>query len=129
MKDRLDIGRKYMGLHETKDNAKLKKLLGINPADTAWCAAFVNAIEREAGSVGTGKLNARSFLKWGEPLEKPETGCVVVLKRGNSSWQGHVAYYVEDAGDSIILFGGNQDNRVCLRSYPKDNVLGYRKAK
>ena len=128
MKDRITTARKYMGLHEVNDNAKLKKLLGMNPATTAWCAAFVNAIERDSGSLGTGKLTARSFLKWGRELKTPEEGCVVILRRGNSSWQGHVAYYLETVGDKVVLLGGNQDNRVCIKSYPLRDVLGYRAA-
>lgn len=98
----------------------------IRDDETAWCAAFVGAMLARAGYAGTGKLNARSYLEWGEKLREPRPGCVVVFKRGNSSWQGHVAFFVGRTKTHIQVLGGNQGNQVSIASYKKADLLGYR---
>ncbi len=100
---------------------------GIKDDETAWCAAFVNAMLRRAGYAGTGSLAARSFLTWGEKLKAPKVGCIVVFKRGNSTWQGHVGFVVGIGDKTLQVLAGNQGNAVSIRSFPIDNmVLGYR---
>jgi len=124
----LDIAKQYLGLHEVRNKSRLKSLLGIDPSKIAWCAAFINAVLKEAGFQGTGKLTARSFLKVGKLVTTPEKGDVVVLKRGVLPWQGHVGLFVDQPNNSeIILLGGNQGNKVCYKRYPKKSVLGYRR--
>ena len=98
----------------------------VQDDETAWCAAFVGAMLKKAGIAGTGKLNARSYLDWGKHLDEPVPGCVVVFKRGNSSWQGHVAFFLRDLGDHIEVLGGNQSNSVSVARYSKASLLGYR---
>lgn len=117
----------YHGMDENRDNARLRLLLGINPATTPWCAAFVNAIERKCGRPGTGKMLARSYLKYGKGVVTPQSGDIVVFKRGNSSWQGHVGYFVSETPVSVLTLGGNQGNAVTYQYYPKAAVLGYRR--
>lgn len=126
MSDRIVAAMKYLGLHEEQDRVALKKLLGFDPS-IAWCAGFMNAIEKECGRAGTGKLTARSYLKYGYPVDKPKIGDIVVLKRGRLPWQGHVGIYIEQEGDYIKVLGGNQKNSVCYSYYPKADVLGYRR--
>ena len=36
---------------------------------------------------------------------------------------GHVAFVVEDLGDRLLVLGGNQSDRVCLKTYPKHGYL------
>lgn len=122
-----DVASKYLGKHEVTHNKFLKKLLGFNPAKTAWCAGFVNTIEQKCGRQGTGKLLARSYLKYGERIISPGYGDIVVLKRGWSSWQGHVGYFVGETPTHVKVLGGNQDNQVSIKLYPKKKVLGYRR--
>jgi uncharacterized protein (TIGR02594 family) len=98
----------------------------IHNDETAWCAAFANAMLRRAGYAGTGSLAARSFLTWGEGLKTPRPGCIAVFKRGNSTWEGHVAFFLRDLGDSIEVLGGNQGNAVSVTRMPKASLLGYR---
>lgn len=84
--------------------------------ETAWCAAFANAMLERAGYGGTKLLNARSFMTWGVPLDKPKPGCIVVFARGNDGWSGHVGFYVGEDHDSIFVLGGNQWNPKSRRS-------------
>ena len=55
-------------------------------------------------------------------------GDVVVFKRGNSSWQGHVAFFVKDKGALIEVLGGNQSNAVNVKGYQASKLLGIRRA-
>lgn len=96
---------------------------------THWCSAFANFCMQEAKVSRTNAANARSWLNWGQPLESPRPGCIVVLSapsRGAAS--GHVGFYVSEDAKHIRLYGGNQANRVGEASYGKDSrdVLGYR---
>ncbi|MBO6814558.1 MAG: hypothetical protein JJ891_06845 [Rhizobiaceae bacterium] len=107
----------------------------LDPAKTAWCAAFVNGVLAANGHSGTNALNARSFLNWGEDVtSKPTQGDVVVLWReSRSSWKGHVGLYhgtVTIRGKKYVeLLGGNQNDKVSIARYPADRVLGVRRPK
>ncbi len=94
--------------------------------ETPWCPAFANWVMIHAGKKGTNSALARSWLKWGEPIEEPRYGCVVVFKRGTSNWQGHVGFFVRTEGDKIVVLGGNQSNTVSIAPRSKSDLLGYR---
>lgn len=102
--------------------------------ETPWCSSFVNWCFAQAGTPGTGKPNARSWLTWGSHLSTrtPAFGCVAVFMRGTSPWQGHVGFLVGESANEIMLLGGNQAGalsragEVCVRPYPKSRLLGLR---
>jgi len=121
--------KKWHGKHEVRDRGLLKSLLGFDPSTTAWCAGFVNAVENRCGRSGTNKLNARSYLKYGATTDTPQLGDIVVFKRGNSSWEGHVGYFMQRDENGILVLGGNQSNKVCYKYYPIASLLGYRRIK
>lgn len=121
------LAKKYRNLEEVKDNVKLKALLGFDPAKTAWCAGFVNAIEKMAGRKGSGQLAARGYLNYGTSVSNPKMGDIVVFKRGSSSWQGHVGYFINKTNEGILVLGGNQSDKVCYKYYPESALLGYRR--
>lgn len=123
----IKITHKFHNWSEEFNQKELTTLLGVNPVTTPWCAAFVNVVEKMCGRTGTGKMLARSYLTYGKPTGQPALGDIVVFKRGNSSWQGHVGYYVSESSYSILVLGGNQSNKVCYKYYQKADVLGYRR--
>lgn len=93
----------------------------------SWCSSFVNWSLGRVGIAGTGSALARSWLAWGRALEAPRPGCVVVLWRDDpQSWKGHVAFFVCEDGDDVVLFGGNQLGAVREQRYPRAQVLAYR---
>ena len=104
----------------------------VTDDQTAWCAAFVGAMLYRSGMAGTGMLNARSYLSWGEAVDRKDAqpGDIVILSRGNSTWQGHVGFFVRDNGSTITVLGGNQANAVNRRAYRVDGgqLLGIRRA-
>ena len=100
----------------------------VKDDETAWCAAFLNAVLARAGFPHTGKLNARSFLDLGVDTQEPEQGDVVVLWRvTKDSPYGHCGLFVARDESWIYILGGNQSNAVNITKYPVYMLLGYRK--
>jgi len=101
----------------------------IDPRTTAWCAAFANAVLATQGIEGTGKLNARSFLNFGMPTDKPQPGDIVVFRRGNDPSLGHVSFFSGyDKDGNIKAVGGNQGDSVKESTYSAAAVLAFRTA-
>jgi uncharacterized protein (TIGR02594 family) len=71
-----------------------------------WCSAFVNWCIKQAGLTGTNHALAESWLKWGQRLDGPRLGAIVVL-----TWKktraDHVAFLDKKDGEWKLL-GGNQ---------------------
>lgn len=135
-----DLAKENIGVREIpgkKHNPLIVRWLRslrswISDDETAWCAAFVNAMARECGYESTGKLNARSFLEVGIPVSIKEArpGDVVILWRvARDSWQGHVAFldHHSPARGLIYLLGGNQSDMVNITAYPESQLLGIRR--
>lgn len=97
--------------------------------EISWCAAFVNWCLNQAGVKGTNKANARSFSSWGIPaFNGPKKGDVCVFWREKpTSWKGHVGFYVGETSEHYIILGGNQGNEVCIREYPKFQLIDIRR--
>ena len=134
--DYMDAARSMIGMNENVDNAVIADFIRsfagveIDPAQTAWCAAFVNGILGFDGIQGTGKLNARSFLNFGNEVKgEPKIGDVVVFSRGDpNGWQGHVGFFKGyDANGNILVLGGNQSDSVSVASYSSERLLGVRR--
>lgn len=95
--------------------------------ETAWCSIFMNWVAFKAGCERSKRMDARSWLKIGTPVTLPDVGDVVVLKRGNSEWEGHVGLFINQVGDMIYVLGGNQSNSVRISPYSVSDLLGYRR--
>lgn len=127
-----------IGTHEVSGKAASKDILslwadaGLEPTSTdedPWCAAFVGGTLVRANKPGTKSALARSYLQYGDKLRKPEQYCIGVMKRGNSTWQGHVGYVMKFDDSHIWLLGGNQSNAVSIQKYPRSQFLGFVKPK
>jgi uncharacterized protein (TIGR02594 family) len=101
--------------------------------ETPWCSAFVNWCMKQVGIEGTKSALARSWQGWGEHINEPYVGCIVVFQREKIF--GHVAFYLEETATHIKVLGGNQQNpetkifEVSEKSYPKTDFLEYRAPK
>ena len=127
----------YYGEREipgAKSNPFINTMLrsvGLPARDSiAWCSAFVNLVATEVGAERTNNALARSWVAVGRDTlpQHVRPGMVVVLRRGNSKWQGHVGFVVRINRKRGIVWvlGGNQSNRVCIKAYPTNRVLSYR---
>ena len=83
-----------LGMNEKQNSRDLKEYVGVDPRYTEWCAAFVNAVLQESNIPNLHDINhpqpltARSFLDWGESVDIPQAGDIVVFPRGKEGWQG-----------------------------------------
>ena len=109
----VDEARRHIGLTEIKGPQhnpeivamwKAIKRGGIRDDETPWCAAFVGACLERVGIQSTRFEGARSYASWGEKLEKPVAGCVVVFSRDGG---GHVGFVVgqDKAGNLLVPIG------------------------
>ncbi len=99
----------------------------VTADETAWCSAIMNYLAMKTGYERSEALDARSWLKVGDPTDTPTVGDIVVLWRVSpTSWQGHVGMFIRIDGDYIWILGGNQKNGFNISKYKKSRVLGYR---
>ena len=104
----------------------------IKDDETAWCAAFAGATLKASGYAYLhGRLDARSYLNYGEEISEPEVGAICVMWRvAPDSWQGHVAFVESFTTDEVVLVGGNQNDSVSRMTVSRGEggrILGYRR--
>ena len=137
------LAKSYIGLKEIKGSRHENKIVDffktvghswVKDDETAWCAAFVGAMLERSNIKSTRKLNARSYLEWGDEVKDwndiKEGDIVVFWRKGENSAYGHVAFFhsFNDNGDFMVL-GGNQSNSVNIQAYAKERVLSIRRYK
>lgn len=104
----------------------------VQTDETAWCGATINWIALKCDCQRSGKLDARSWMNVGIEKKVPSLGDIVVFWRESleKSWRGHVGLFVKKEGNDIYTLGGNQDNMICIKSYPEKSkefgLLGFR---
>lgn len=94
-----------------------------------WCAGFARWVLEQADIPCAATAAARSFLKWGRPIEEPVPGCVVVFWReSKASWKGHVGFLIEAGPRKLKVLGGNQapGSQVSITQYDRSRLLGLR---
>src|SRR3990172_8594324 len=86
-------------------------------------------VREHPGSRSTRRANARSYLDYGEAVDEPRYGDLVVLWRDEpKGTKGHVGFYGGRHGrDKLWIWGGNQANGVCWALYGLGRVLAYRR--
>ena len=102
----------------------------IKTDETSWCAAFVNYCVKQNGYKYPHSLTAKSWLGQGKKVTDPKTGDIIIFWREKKNgWKGHVAFFVEaDKENGVVYcYGGNQDGKVCIKTYPAERVLAYRR--
>jgi uncharacterized protein (TIGR02594 family) len=136
----VQFAQTMLGKREQPDRAALQDYLttggqNLDPATTAWCAAFVNSALAQSGQRTTGSNLARSFQNWGVPFSgDPQPGDIAIFSRGDpQSGQGHVGFYqgTDPKTGTINLLGGNQGRQgeVSIAGYNPGQLLGYRRAR
>lgn len=138
-----EIAQSLLGLREVEDKDKLMAFFKANshdgdmivdPSVTSWCADFMNCTQRAGGKEGTGKLNAQSFLTYGEEVkdwDEAKEGDIVVFHFPNdAAWQGHVTYFVtwNDDANGVDCLGGNQSSMVKISTFSQNYISSIRRA-
>jgi uncharacterized protein (TIGR02594 family) len=138
----LSVARRELGVQEASGSANNPRVVEYLHAttnldepirskdETPWCSAFVNWCMQQVGIDGTKNALARSWQGWGQHIDTPYVGCIVVFQREKKF--GHVALYLGETDTHIKVLGGNQQNpqtqifEVSEKSYPKTDFLEYR---
>lgn len=135
----LDVAGKEFGVEQYKNDKSNPEILKyfqasgcgkVRSDETNWCAAFMNYCAMQNGLDYPKSLVARNWLNKGVKVNDPTPGDIIVLWRGKKNgWQGHVAFYMgKDENTGVVYcYGGNQDGKVCVRPYPEEQVLAYRR--
>lgn len=91
--------------------------------ETPWCSAFVNAMMKLAGEMGTNSAAAISWKQWGRGLRAFQYGCVCVFTRPGGN---HVAFGLWEDDEGIFCLGGNQSDSVCISRQQKSRLIAMR---
>jgi uncharacterized protein (TIGR02594 family) len=133
----------YLGLEEwpgARHNPAILKMwadIGITGSyfekdETPWCAAFANAILAQLGLPHTGSGMAKSFDTYGTEVQLKDIlpGDLIRFWRGSpSSDAGHIAIFVRfGSGNTVVVRGGNQGNKVSDAEYPISRIVSIRRA-
>lgn len=129
----VELGRLMIGVSEIKGVTHRPEILqmwkdikrgGIKDDETPWCAAFVGAMLERAGVTSSRFESAKSYEKWGQQVASPCVGSIAVFSRTGG---GHVGFVVgEDESGQLLVLGGNQSDKVCIRAFPMSRVTALR---
>lgn len=125
----VDKAMEMLGMHEQRDRDKVQEYLanggqGLDPADTPWCADFVNSSLAQSGIAGSGSAVANSFQEWGNDMGSDVSGWkkgdVLIKHRGlgPNETGGHVGMFTgrtretRDGRTEVEMISGNQGDRV-----------------
>lgn len=135
--DMLKLALSFYGLKEITGKADNPIILNwfkeighgwVANDETAWCSCFMNYCALKCGLEMSGLLTARSWENVGVKVENPKLGDIVIFWREKpGSWKGHVGWYISEDDTFVYTLGGNQNNSVCIKPYPKYRLLGYRR--
>lgn len=100
--------------------------------ETPWCASFLNWVFRQMGITGTGTAWALHWAEWGVATTA-QTGAVAVIYSAQADASttasgNHCAFLVAETDSHFVLLGGNQDNQVKVKDFPKSKweLIAYR---
>lgn len=124
---------RHIGLREIKgskhNNTILQWLNSLkawwHDDETAWCGTFVAHCMKSTGHIIPSTwYRALSWAQWGQKLDAPCVGCVVVFKRQGG---GHVGFVVgKNRAGNLMVLGGNQGDAVAISAFDTSRVVGYR---
>lgn len=105
-------------------------IAGFKQDAIPWCSSFVNWCCDQAKVEKTGSAMARSWLKWGQQIEHPRVGDLVILRRTTDPKLGHVGFLAKTPkwyDINLIVLGGNQNDEVNISAFPRILALSYRR--
>lgn len=135
----LNLAASYYGLQDIVGDSSNVEILRffsetnhpeILDDETSWCSSYLCWCAQNAKLESSTSLLARSWLDIGSAVESPKTGDIVIFWREKQkSWQGHVSVFINEdpITGQVFCLGGNQDDKVCVKAYPTEQVLGYRR--
>lgn len=91
-----------------------------------WCGLFVAVCAVRAGyKPPTPAVRASEWAKFGNPVDKPGLGDILVFTRTGG---GHVGLYVGEDAEAFHVLGGNQSDAVTISRIKKDRLTAARRS-
>lgn len=94
--------------------------------DVPWCGSFIAFIMIKSGE-GSVKnaFRAKAWKKFGTSISHPVLGAIAIKSRQGG---GHVGLIVgiSQSGKSLYILGGNQNDEVNIKRYPKNVFTNFR---
>lgn len=93
--------------------------------EVPWCGTFVaHCMKTAAIEPPAAWYRAKAWASWGQPIDQPIFGCVVVFERAGG---GHVGFAVgRQGGGRILVLGGNQGDAVRVASFDPERIIASR---
>lgn len=99
--------------------------------EIAWCGLAMAYVAGQAGWENAPRGNAllaRNWQHWGNSVEVPMLGDVLVFWRGSQSGtKGHVGVYVGEDEGAFHVLGGNQGDKVSIARLDRKRLLQARR--
>lgn len=95
-----------------------------------WCGLFLAVVAKRAGKdVPANPLWALNWRNFGEPVDKPQLGDVLIKTRKTASGSiaGHVAIVIGEDDTHYHVIGGNQSDAVTIARISKKDKLWFRR--
>ncbi|PID48450.1 MAG: TIGR02594 family protein [Proteobacteria bacterium] len=93
--------------------------------ETPWCGTFVaHCLKSTNRGVPKHWYRAKAYEKYGTLLSAPAYGCIGVMSRRGG---GHVCFVIGETKDGkrLVVIGGNQNDSVCVTSYPRSRFTAF----
>gem|GEM_PF-1518773 len=127
----MDVAKKELGVQEIPGSENNERILEYQESTTRdpkndevpWCSSFMNWAFFQADILGTGSALAFSWNNWGENLDDPVYGAVIVLQNS------HVTFFAGYDGNDNTRFwglGGNQNDMVKYSRYFMSSIMSIR---
>lgn len=92
-----------------------------------WCGLALAVCLKRAGQAvprGFDAIRALSYSKYGDPIQNPALGDILVFQRKGG---GHVGLYMGEDGEAFHVLGGNQHDCVCIARIDKSRLFAARR--
>lgn len=113
--DIASVMSRYAGMHEVRNRAAIKRMIGVDPRRTPWCGAMLTFAAKKAGKrIPSGSFKASSWTRYGKPVKRSNArhGDIAVVRGGR-----HVIAFTHWKGGKACGWSGNSSNRVQATCY------------
>ena len=94
-------------------------------SNSPWSGAFVSWALQRAGVDAPKSAAIHAFQNWGDALQEPKLGCLVLIGWGDPTPR-HIGFLLMDLGDTVLIVAGNTQDSVRVQAVAKKYVLEYR---
>jgi hypothetical protein len=118
--DMVSIARKTSGLHERKNRAALRRMIGVDPVRTRWCGAWLGYVARRADKRPPAGFSSSQAWRRAGHAAGPAPGRIVIFKHR------HVGLMTGFCRGGVKVISANWRNQVGENCRRFATIKGYR---